>query len=103
MKKKEATALLSRINNFLKQGDLGAVFDDMYDTFDEMIDAREFQKCDDILRAVEVEMYPLNVLLGFLTITLRARDNLPERHELYKRIYAHLVREHAQFVLYGLE
>lgn len=66
----------------------------LYDRVDDALTVHDFKSVDDMLLDVKPELFSTVMLIGFLTITNRAKQKLSNRHELYRKIYDELTRRH---------
>jgi len=62
------------------------LLDDLYINIDSILKANDFQKCDEILRNLDIRNTNTDLLLGYLTATLPAKSKLPFRQEFYKNV-----------------
>lgn len=58
----------------------------VFDTLDAWMTEGKFSLCDEALRAAPLELLPNEVALGFLTITIPAKDKLEARVPLTERL-----------------
>lgn len=66
---------------------------------EHLIDNREMGTCDAILSAINVDLLDENLSIAFLSATLKVKDQLPYRKELFKQ----LKRKVPDSILQGLE
>lgn len=59
--------------------DIDAILDSLYDDVDEALLAGRFAEVDEKIRALDVAALPVEMLLGWLTITHAAAERLPAR------------------------
>ena len=59
--------------------------DEIYNYIDDLMLAHQFEDVDKVLRAVDTENEPINILITYLTVSLPLRDRLARR-DLYDRI-----------------
>lgn len=74
-----------KIQELTEQRAEEALLDLIYDRLDDLLVAGDFDSCDAILAAVEVARLDPVGMVGFLTITLPARERLPSRAALVTR------------------
>lgn len=86
-------------------GRIDSALDLIYDNIDEMLLASKFEQVDQLLKTVDTNAYPVDILLALLTITLAAKHRLPHRSDLFSRIKATLIArgEMRDGLLVGLE
>lgn len=85
-----------------------AAIDQLYSTIDALLRAGKFAAVDEmlLLATLDADQLSVTLLLGYLSITLAARDELTERSPLAVRIRARLEREEPERVatlLAGIE
>jgi hypothetical protein len=56
------------------------------DAIDRMLSAGQLAECDGVLRAIDVASIHTDVLVTFLMVTVAARDSLPSRPALLKKV-----------------
>ena len=81
--------------------------DQVFSRFDACFRRGDFPFADAVLRAIDVDRFSLDTLIGFLTVTLSAKDRLAERAAFFSRVANRVNRSHtpqeAQRILGGLE
>jgi hypothetical protein len=91
----------------LDQVSVHKALDYIYDRIDSMMMRREFSKISEELKQVKPERFNIETLLGFLTITLVAKDKIQSRSSLFSSVKSYLTRindeQFAADVLQGLE
>jgi len=60
--------------------------DILFKHIDTMFLDGEFEGCNEILPKIDLERLDTNLLVGLLSITVAAKDKLPSRPELVRRI-----------------
>jgi hypothetical protein len=97
--------LLARLSAFVD--DPIRALDLVYDSIDNWARRGEIREIDRALRATNTDEVPLEILLGFLTITIPWRGTLPERPIFYSKVAlraaAELPATEVQPALRGLE
>lgn len=85
----ESEKLLSQLRG--KEGDkIDGALDILFRQMDDWFHAGEFATADAMLQEIKPEEYGITLLVGFLATSNWARDHLPSRPDLYKRIKSHL-------------
>jgi hypothetical protein len=81
-----------------------AALDELLDRIDAMLTAGEFGKVDGILAAMPVEGPSLTLMMGLLSITRPAREQLTSRSRYFDRVYrlCKAMRRDADLLLGGL-
>lgn len=69
-----------------KRGQTDAALDIIFDRIDEMLLANEFDRVDRLLREIKLSDFSVDLLLGFLTATLPAKNQLSYRDAFFKRV-----------------
>ena len=77
---------VTHINHLEATAGVGPALRAMYEALDALLLAGHFDRCNAILRRVDPDLTPFSILLGYLTITLPWRANLPERGPCFQRI-----------------
>ncbi len=99
-------AVVSRVYQLDRSGQIDAAIDLVFDTIDTLLCEDDFQGCDRLLKVVDADKLSIDLLVAVLSITLTARDHLPERRSLCNRVKARIQRERgaraAEIVLKGL-
>jgi hypothetical protein len=67
-----------------------AAIDILFRNVDALLLAGQFDRCDDLLRAIDLKRLDTNLLVGALSITLSAADKLPGRAHFVERVARHL-------------
>lgn len=78
-------AFLDLARRLDKSGQTDAALDIVFDQIDEMLLAGKFKKVNQLLVDTETDNYSVELLLGILTATLPAKNQLQDRAEFYKR------------------
>ncbi len=80
--------------------------DEIYEELDVLLFAGKYEEADEILSDVNVNVEPLEILVGYLSITFMSRERLlarqPLMHAIRERV-EHEVPERAQGILGGLD
>lgn len=84
---------LGHLYRLCKEGKRGPAVDQVLDGIDELLLLRNTSRCDEILKAAEVDRLMVEVLLALLMETFRARSVLMERDGFYDRVEDRLRRE----------
>lgn len=81
------------------------VLDKIYDWIDDLLSRGEFERVDSILESVDISRLDTPSSLGFLTLTTRAKDRMPNRQALFERMRQDLddKGEETAAILRGLE
>jgi len=82
-------ALLTILRTLDIQGHVDLALDTLYDEFDTRLSTQDCAYCDALLARVNVEDFSPTLTLGFLTISVAARESLPARAAFYDRVAAH--------------
>jgi hypothetical protein len=69
-----------------KLGRIDAALDIVFDRVDELLLEGDFEKVDQEISRIRETDFSAELLLGILTVTLPAKENLPGRPDLYSRI-----------------
>lgn len=81
--------------------------DIIFNTIDDLLLDDKFDICNQILESVWVDVFDLDLLLGFLTITFAAKSHLKCRERFFERVYDKCLLEegkkHTEELLVGLE
>jgi hypothetical protein len=79
--------------------------DDLYDTVERHLQEGEFTEIDALIRRLDVGNITLMALIGWLAVTLPAKDQLPARPKLFKDVEAkaRAMRFYSDDWLRGLE
>jgi len=86
------------------RGKVHLAMDILYDIVDEMLLSAESGKVDEFLQGVDIPVTPTVLLVGILTITLRAWDSLPSRKLFFEAAKAELdKRGEPEATLKGLD
>lgn len=83
-----------------------AAIDILFRRVDELLTAREFEVCNDLLRCIDLNRLDTNLTVAVLSITLAAAERLPYRQQFVWRVAEHLqdiAPERAARLLEGLE
>ena len=78
--------LLAEAYRLDQSGRIDAAIDLIFDRVDTLLCGGDFEECDLLLRAVEVDRLSVDLMVAFLSITLAARDRLRERARFYSRV-----------------
>ncbi len=83
----------NQIHGFLEEvywlasiDDLDGAGDRIFDFIDRLLCDGSFDKCDTILRCIDVEKLPTALMRSFLSITAPAKGRLPSRPALFRKI-----------------
>lgn len=96
---------IDRARRLDEQGQADAALDLLYDSIDELLKTGKFNEVDEILSQMDVSEYSADILLGVLTATLPARDELKSRPQFFREVEQSLRRrgEYEDCLLVGLE
>lgn len=82
---------MSRIQKELKEM---RELDDLYDRMDSLFKKGEFEKCDLILKKIDIENEKDYILIGYLVATLPARNKLSYRNEFKAKVISFFEKKH---------
>ncbi len=71
-------------------GHVDRALDIIYGHFDSLLSAHDYLRADAILASIEPKDFGTDLLLGFLTVTLPAKQRLKLRQELFRKVEAEL-------------
>ena len=77
--------------------------DFIFDCIDDMLIAGEFSEVNEIIKKVDINKYDISLLLGFLTITLSAKNKLPYRSEFFMNVKNSYHKNDVNEMFSGLE
>ena len=80
MRKEEFLEKLQKIEDIDKATDF------IFEEFDDLFWAGEFQECDEILASINLETLDPTLSMAFLTITLAAKSKLLQRQAFYDKV-----------------
>jgi hypothetical protein len=86
----ENTHWFMRATHQFIAGERTVSLDLIYDTIDNMLIIAEFEKVDQLLQEIDIHNTPTTLLIGVLTITLTACDQLSFRAEFFNSIQSEL-------------
>jgi hypothetical protein len=66
----------------------------IYEQVDDLLRAGEFALVDSLLRGVDIDKAPAEILLAYLTITSAARDRLEARSGFFRLVRFQLKQTH---------
>jgi|GEM_PF-6252491 len=102
----EATRWLEDVYSMCARGEKEAAIDVVFDQIERLLSGGEFEKCDSVLRAVDLQRLSVSLILSLLSVTLSASKMLPYRRVLTARTEAFFGRnegaERAARLLNGL-
>lgn len=78
--------LLDRLTTLDKSGDTDAALDVLYESVDNLLHDCRFAAVNKLLQDIPVNRMSIDILLGFLTVTLPARYELPSRAEFLSKV-----------------
>lgn len=78
-------AFLDLARRLDKSGQTDAALDIVFDQIDELLLAGKFSQVNRLFVDIATEVYSVELLLGILTVTLPAKNQLQDRAEFYKR------------------
>jgi hypothetical protein len=87
----QVPAFLDEIYMLSGVGDTDAAGLKIYDVLDRLLIDGLFAVCDSILRRVDVERLDTKLLRSFLAVTIPAKNELPSRADLFRRIEAKML------------
>ncbi|MDR3402513.1 MAG: hypothetical protein P4L99_08445 [Chthoniobacter sp.] len=101
----ERPAFLEQARHLESHGYIDRALDAVYAHFDTLLRAHNYSRVDELLNSVEPKDYGIDLLLGFLTITLPARRWLKSRSALFEKTEKNLRsrKEWEENLLAGLE
>lgn len=67
-----------------------AELDELYDKVDDLLDEGKFSELDTLISELDISKFGTFIMLGWLTLTLVAKDHLPSRAGLVRRCEARL-------------
>jgi hypothetical protein len=79
-------AFLEEVYRLAANKDLDGATDRIFDFMDRLLCDGAFGLCDQVLRTVDIEKLPTAQMRSFLSITAAAKQNLPSRPALYRKI-----------------
>jgi hypothetical protein len=84
-----------------------AGLDLIFDTIDNLLMADGFEEINELFPQINIEEYDDSLNLGFLTITIWCKTELPNRAEFYNRLYKKIIRDYpikdVHSIMQGLE
>lgn len=78
-------AWLDNVYVFVAQGNVDDAVDIIFDRLDDALCEGDFRACDSVLRATDLSRLDTHAIVGFLSITLAAREQLHERSRFVTR------------------
>jgi hypothetical protein len=97
---------LSTLYELCERQQANPAIDFVLEALDELIQRREYDRCNKILDAVDVGRLSVHAMLTFLAVTLRGKAVLPSRSGFFERVERRLrvMRpEKADALMAGLE
>lgn len=79
---------LEELYSLSESGEIDDGLDYLYDTIDDLLLEEQYDTCDAYLKEIDIEQLDPDILVGLLTITYSARDQLRTRGEIFQRISA---------------
>ena len=79
--------------------------DEIYDLIDDLFHVGEFERVNSILQDLDLKNTETDLLIGYLTATLPAKNKLPYRETFYRKVEK-LLKERGDYedgLLNGLE
>jgi hypothetical protein len=86
----QALSWLPEVYALVEQGQQESAADIVFKNVDDLLSTAEFRRCDELLQMVDVKRLDINLMMSFLAITLAAKEELPSRAALLRRIDARL-------------
>ena len=106
-KEDEVQSFLNHLDDLIQNEEPRRAIDAIFQQFNALLLAGNFDLCDKILAKVDLERVPPLLLASFLTITAAAKDKLPYRATFYRearrRVEAQRGSDGADRLLSGLE
>ncbi len=96
---------LDEIYSLIAHSRPDAAVDILFNRFDDLFSRSEFERCDEVLRAIDLGRLDTNLLVAVLSITRPARDSLSAREEIVRSVERELQRRvpaRAERLLRGL-
>jgi hypothetical protein len=84
------TRWLEEVYTLVEKDDPDAAIDVLFDHIDDLLIACEFEKCDRVLRSIDVKRLDRNLMIATLGITRSAAARLNERKGLVERVESKL-------------
>lgn len=94
-----------RAQRLEQHGNQDEALDLIYDSIDALLRDGRFEKCDEVLRKIDVSITSVDLVLGVLTATLPVHSRLPSLPRLVSAVREVLLgmNEDADLILAGLE
>lgn len=89
----EVVEFLNRIYRLSEVGDEHGAADEVFNFMDDHLLDEQFPICDEVFDQVEVEKILAPVMVSFLMVTRKAKDELPARKEFLERATQFLAKE----------
>lgn len=77
---------LDNVYRLARTGDVDAATDSIFDFLDRLLCNGLAPVCDEVLKLVDVDQLPTTLMRSFLSITAAAKQDLPSRPGLYRKI-----------------
>lgn len=77
---------IEKIYPLVEAGKIDSATNILFREVDERFCAGEFSLCNEELKEIDVKRLDTNLLVGLLTITHAAKENLPYREEMVQKI-----------------
>lgn len=102
---KPHSSFLENARRLDRRNQTDAALDLIFDQVDEMLLADHFEHVDQLLNEITPSDYSVELLLGLLTATLPAKNQLPHRYEFFQRV-SDTLQDHGELkegLLVGLD
>jgi hypothetical protein len=76
---------LDDVYSLVKEGRNSDAIDVLFDAIDDMFLDGEFERCNEALEAVRIELLNPTLIVAVLSVTLAAAEHLPYRETLFER------------------
>jgi hypothetical protein len=77
---------LGDVYSLVARNRFDAAIDILFRNVDELLLTGQFNRCNDLLRAIDLGRLDTNLLVGTLSITVSAADKLPGRAHFVERV-----------------
>lgn len=78
--------MLNKVLDLHQEGKIAMSLDVLFDEIDDYLINDNFDAVDEYLFSMKLSNYPIDILIGFLTITLMARNKLKHRDLFRERV-----------------
>jgi len=98
------TLFIKEILN-LQNSDIEQALDKVFDWFDDLFLAKAFDKVDEVLNILPIDLLKTDIIVGVLTITSVWKSSLSKRNNFYNKSFTKISKElgfeEANFILKG--